>query len=170
MFDGGLDPTVPLLRGHVEEDLSLAITTTPAATAVAHGTAVAGALLYGPLNNVQPTERLPAPPVYVVSIRCLPASNPRDMDLYEAIDVIERAVPARKDIKVFNVSFGPRGPIEDDPVSRFTYVLDSLAYTHKVTFFVAVGNDGNLSDLGRIQAPSDLVHGVGVWRVHIRWR
>jgi hypothetical protein len=162
MFDGGIDPTVPLLQGHVEEDLALAISTPPVATAVAHGTAVAGALLYGPLNGLKAADRLSAPPVYVVSIRALPTSDPHDVDLYEAIDVIERAVPARNDIKVFNLSFGPRGPIDDDPVSRFTYVLDDLAYTHKVTFFVAVGNDGAVSGLDRIQAPSDLVHGVGV--------
>lgn len=162
MFDGGLDPTVPLLQGHVEDDLSLAISTPPLAPGVAHGTAVAGALLYGPLNDIKTTDRVAAPPVFVVSIRAWPTSDPSDVDLYETIDVIERAVPARKDIKVYNVSIGPRGPIYDDPVSRFTYVLDDLAYRHKVTFFVAVGNDGNVAGEDRIQAPSDLVHGVGV--------
>lgn len=162
MFDGGVDPTVPLLKGHVEEDTALAIGTMPVAQGVAHGTAVAGALLYGPLNRLRPPERVQAPPVSVVSIRVLPTSDPSDVDIYEAIDVVERAVPARKDIKVFNLSFGPRGPIDDDPVSRFTYVLDDLAYRHKVTFYVAVGNDGEAAGLDRIQAPSDLVHGVGV--------
>ncbi len=162
MFDGGLDPTVPLLKGHVEEDLSLAIGTMPLEPGVAHGTAVAGALLYGPLNDFGAAERVPTPPVFVVSIRAWPTSDPADVDLYETIDVIERAVPERNDIKVYNVSIGPRGPINDDPVSRFTYVLDDLAYRHKVTFFVAVGNDGNVAGEDRIQAPSDLVHGVGV--------
>lgn len=162
MFDGGIDPTVPLLKGHVEEDVNLAIATMPLARGVAHGTAVAGALLYGPLNGLKASERVPPPPVFVVSIRALPTSDPKDVDLYEAIDVVERAVPARKDIKVYNLSFGPRGPIDDDPVSRFTYVLDDLAYRHKVTFYVAVGNDGEVVGLDRIQAPSDLVHGVGV--------
>ena len=163
MFDGGVDPTVQLLQGHVEEDTSLAIATAPHSECIAHGTAVAGALLYGELNGVLPANRLPSPPVYVVSIRALPTSDPTDIDLYEAIDVVERAVPARKDIKVFNLSFGPRGPILDDALSRFTWVLDSLAVTHKVAFFVAVGNDGDADgELGRIQAPSDMVHGVGV--------
>jgi hypothetical protein len=162
MFDGGVDPTLALLRGHVEEDLGLAIKTAPHAGCVAHGTAVAGALLHGALNGHKATDRLPTPPVYVVSIRALPTSDPHDCDLYESIDVIEQAVPARKDIRVFNLSFGPRGPIEDDPISRFTYVLDSLAYTHKVAFFVAVGNDGVVADFNRIQSPSDLVHGIGV--------
>lgn len=162
MFDGGVDATVPLLRGHVEEDLSLAIKTPPNAICVAHGTAVAGALLHGELNRFTSKDRLAAPPVSVVSIRALPTSDPADVDMFESIDVVERTVPARKDIRVYNLSFGPRGPIQDDPVSRFTYVLDSLAHVHKVGFFVAVGNDGEHDGLNRIQAPSDLVHGIGV--------
>lgn len=162
IFDGGTEPTVPLLQGHVEEDVSLAIKTAPDSVYIAHGTAVAGAALYGPLNGVAHSAHLPPPPVSVVSIRALPVSNPKDQDLYEAIDVIENAVPKRKDVKVFNISFGPRGPILDDPISRFTYVLDSLSFKHKVTFFVAVGNDGHKVGHERIQAPSDIVNGLGV--------
>ena len=162
MFDGGLDPSLPLSQGHVEEDASLEISTPADPECVMHGTAVAGVLLHGPLNGLRATSRVPTPPVYVVSIRTLPTSDPSDVDLYEAIDVVERAVPARNDIKVFNLSFGPRGPIEYDTISRFTYVLDSLAIAHKATFFVAVGNDGQVEDYDRIQAPSDLVHGLGV--------
>jgi hypothetical protein len=123
---------------------------------------VAGALLHGPLNGIDASARLPAPPVYVISIRVLPTSDPQDIDLYESIDVVERAVPVRKDIKVFNLSFGPRGQILDDTLSRFTYVLDSLAVAHKVTFVVAVGNNGQQAGLDRIQSPSDLVHGLGI--------
>jgi hypothetical protein len=163
MFDGGVDVRHPLLRGHVEEDQSLSIKTKTAPDAVAHGTAVAGALLYGSLNGYNVSQPLPAPAVSVVSFRVLPTSDPADVDLYESINVIEAAVPSRKDIRVFNISFGPRGPIADDMISRFTYALDLLAMTHKVTFCVAVGNDGEVGgELSRIQAPSDLVNGLGV--------
>lgn len=162
MFDGGVDVTVPHLNAHVEEDTALAIKTSPDAVGIAHGTAVAGALLYGELNGIAPGLRLPSPPVSVVSIRALPTSDPSDLDLYESIDVIEAAVPQRPDIKTFNVSFGPRGPFVDDPISRFTFVLDTLSVSHKVSFFVAVGNDGEAGDLGRIQSPSDSVHCIGV--------
>ena len=162
MFDGGVDTSLPLLAGHVEEDKSLEIRTSPHPQCVLHGTAVAGALLHGPLNGLTSKDELPLPPVYVVSIRVLPTSDPDDVDLYESIDVVEQAVPARNDIRIFNLSFGPRGPIEDDALSRFTYVLDDLAVKHKVTFFVAVGNDGDIPDYDRIQAPSDIVHGIGV--------
>jgi len=162
MFDGGIDVTVPLLAGHAEQDDANSIKTVADDGCVSHGTAVAGAILHGPLNPFTAKDRLPTPPVYVVSFRVLPTSDPLDVDLYEAIDVIEQAVPARNDIKVFNVSFGPRGPIEDDTLSRFTYILDTLAATHKVSFCVAVGNDGDVAGEERIQSPSDMVHGLGV--------
>ena len=163
MFDGGIDPNHPLLRGYAEQDEGLSIKTPAAAEGIAHGTAVAGAMLYGPLNDHDAKTPMPAPAVSVVSIRALPTSNPADIDLYESIDVIEAAVPARKDIKVFNVSFGPRGPILDDMISRFTFALDLLAVGHKVAFCVAVGNDGAAgSGMNRIQAPADLVNGLGV--------
>ncbi len=162
MFDGGIDATVPLLAGHAEQDDANSIKTAEDDDCVAHGTAVAGAILHGPLNPFKANDTLPAPPVYVVSFRVLPTSDSLDIDLYEAIDIIEQAVPARTDIKVFNVSFGPRGPIEDDSLSRFTYVLDTLASRHKVSFCVAVGNDGDVTGEERIQSPSDMVHGLGV--------
>ena len=162
MFDGGIDSSVPLLDGHAEQDDANSIKTPEDAGCVAHGTAVAGAILHGPLNPFTAKDRLTAPPVSVVSFRVLPTKDPHDVDLFESIDIIEQAVPARRDIKVFNVSFGPRGPIEDDTLSRFTYVLDTLAATHKVTFCVAVGNDGDVAGYKRIQSPSDLVHGLGV--------
>lgn len=162
MFDGGIDPTVPLLQGHVEQDDVLSIQTPATIDCVDHGTAVAGALLYGQLNGIDAKSRVSSPPVYVVSFRALPTSDPTDLDLYESIDVIEQVVPARKDIKVFNLSFGPDGPIETDDLSRFTFTLDQLAHAHKVTFYVAVGNDGAIEGENRIQSPSDLANGCGI--------
>jgi Subtilase family len=163
MFDGGINPDHQLLKGHTEEDLSLSIKAPSLPEFVAHGIAVAGVMLYGPLNEKDTKRSLPQPAVFVVSIRALPTSNPKDIDLYESIDIIEAAVPARPDIKVFNISFGPRGPICEDTISRFTYSLDTLAASHKVTFFVAAGNDGEAgSGLDRIQAPADMVNGLGI--------
>lgn len=163
MFDGGIDVMHPLLAGHAEQDEALSIKTTASGDGIAHGTAVAGAILHGPLNNKDTKVPLPQPPVSVVSFRVLPTSDPNDIDLYESIDVIEKVVPARKDLAIYNLSFGPRGPILEDSISRFTFALDSLAVAHKVTFVVAVGNDGEAGkDLDRIQVPSDLVNGMGV--------
>ncbi|MBO8136823.1 MAG: S8 family peptidase [Desulfotomaculum sp.] len=127
-----------------------------------HGTAVAGAALYGPLNNLSGKDILPTPPVSVESFRVLPTTN-YDPELYEIIDHIEDIVPKRKDIKVYNLSLGPVGPILDDDITRFTYALDKLSMEHKVLFVVAVGNDGELPEpLNRIQAPADIVNGLGV--------
>jgi Subtilase family len=167
IFDGGIDENSPLLKGHAQEDIALSIKTPRDPKYVAHGTAVAGAALYGPLDRHDPNKPLPPPPISVVSIRTLPLSNPGDWDLYEAIDIIEAAVPVRTDIKVFNISFGPKGQILDDNISRFTHALDSLALTHKITFCIAVGNDGDLPE-SRIQSPADAVHSLGIGAYTVR--
>jgi len=161
MFDGGVDDSNSLLKGYViEKDPigSLSID-----DYLEHGTAVAGTLLYGNLQKYSDKDVLPIPAVIVDSYRVLPPSDPMDIDLYEAIDVIEEIVPKRPDIKVYNLSMGPYGPIEDE-VSRFTYALDSLSGEGERLFCVAVGNDGDLPDeqSRRIQAPSDTVNGLGV--------
>lgn len=168
VFDGGIDLNCPHLKGFAEEDVSLSIKSKVHPACTSHGTAVAGAILYGSLDQYDPAKPLPTPPVSVVSIRAFPPSKSGDHDLYECIDVIENAVPSRSDIAVYNVSFGPRGPILDDSISRFTYSFDQLTLEHRVLFFVAVGNDGDDPKYHRIQAPSDLVHGIGVGAYTIR--
>ncbi|MDF9841946.1 MULTISPECIES: S8 family peptidase [unclassified Paenibacillus] len=161
MFDGGVDTTNPLLINHVTENNVL--DTEPLSEGIAHGTAVAGCILYGPLNAYGKTAQVPQPLVSVESFRVLPLNDPTDYELYEAIDIIESIVPSRHDISVYNLSFGPNGPILDDDISRFTYVLDDLAWNYRKLFVVAVGNDGDLaSPLNRIQSPADIVNGLGV--------
>lgn len=163
MFDGGVAASHQHLGDFVEVDNSFSPNVPEDPSYVAHGTAVAGALLYGPLNGKSGTDTLPIPPVSVVSFRALPTSDPLDIDLYECIDQIEDTVPQRTDIKTYNLSFGPRGPILDDVISRFTFALDRLSCEQDVSFFVAVGNDGEASDdLNRVQAPADIVNGIGV--------
>lgn len=168
IFDGGVDLNCPHLKGFVEEDSALSIKTRVLAPAVEHGTAVAGAVLYGPIEKHDPGKPLPQPPVSVVSFRAFPPSDLSDPDLHECIDVIENAVPARPDISIYNVSFGPKGPILDDSVSRFTFALDQLTVNNNVLFFVAVGNAGEDAVLSRIWAPSDFVNGVSVGAYTIR--
>ncbi|MGG1641249.1 S8 family peptidase [Paenibacillus sp. NRS-1782] len=161
IFDGGVDPTNPLLVDHVHDNNVL--DTEPINEGIAHGTAVAGCILYGPLNPYGRGSQVPQPLVSVESFRVLPLNDPNDYELYEAIDIIESIVPARHDIDVYNLSFGPHGPILDDDISRFTYVLDDLAWNYRKLFVVAVGNGGDLEKpFNRIQAPSDIVNGLGV--------
>lgn len=162
VFDGGANVQSPYLKGYVRVAPD-AVPTTESRPFVEHGTAVAGAALFGPLNKYGPGTTLPVPRVAVEMFRVFPRTNPRDHGFYEAIDLIEKVVPKRQDIKVYNLSFGPRTPILDDEITRFTYALDKLAREHQVLFVVAVGNDGNLKKpKNRIQPPSDIVNGLGV--------
>ena len=159
IFDGGT-VTNSLLSPFVN---AVDLTKVPPAHALLeHGAAVAGAALYGPLNNYMAKDVLPTPTVCVESFRVLPTTN-YDPELYEVIDNIEDIVPKRKDIKVYNLSLGPVGPILDDDITRFTFALDKLGIEQKVMFTVAIGNDGALPEpFNRIQAPGDIVNGLGI--------
>ncbi|MDB2140027.1 S8 family peptidase [Clostridium butyricum] len=156
VFDGGVCLDNSLLKPFVK---AYDISTLPGEdSGINHGTAVCGAVLYGELNCYSANDSIASPKVTVESFRVLPEVN-----LYKIIDNIVNVVDTRDDIKVYNISFGPSGPIWDDEINRFTYVLDRLAYNKGVIFCVAVGNDGMLEEpFNRIQAPADLVNGIGV--------
>ncbi|MFP7335010.1 S8 family peptidase [Shouchella clausii] len=161
IFDGGINTTHPFLEKFSKENKS--VSSMSVREGIEHGSAVAGIVLYGDLNQYEANSQLDDPVVFVESFRVLPSSDPTDLDLYEAIEFIEKVVPNRHDIDVYNLSFGPVGPIFDDDISRFTYALDTLAWNYQKLFVVAVGNDGDLpSPYNRIQAPADLVNGLGV--------
>lgn len=166
VFDGGADDSIPLLKGHVTS--VDCVSTFPEADCLSHGSAVCGVVLHGDLAGKGKLDILPTPCVSVESFRVLPIQDQNDFELYEAIDVIENTVSSRKDIKLYNLSFGPIGAIVDDSINRFTYVLDRLTYEVPENdvnplFCVAVGNDGELIEpLNRIQSPSDLVNGLGI--------
>ena len=163
VFDGGADDSHSLLNGHVKT--TECVPTPP--DNIDHGTAVCGAILHGNLEGKSSRDILPPPPVSIESFRVLPADR-NDLELYETIDIIEDVATSRPDIKLYNLSFGPRGPIVDDSINRFTYSLDKLTYDLDAgdvnpLFCVAVGNDGDLEeDLNRIQSPADMVNGLAV--------
>lgn len=161
VFDGGITSNHPILSRYVvEHNLT---NMEKKNEYIEHGNAVVGAALFGDLKKIT-TETLPVPTVKVESFRVLPLEDDEDyFDLYEVIDNIERVALDRPDIKVFNLSLGPVGPIEDDVISRFTYSLDRLSKDGDRIFVIAVGNDGYYEDeLGRIQAPADSVNNLGV--------
>jgi hypothetical protein len=159
VFDGGIIPENPMFKGFANENMP--ILDPQDNEFLQHGTSVVGAILYGDLKR---QSTLPVPSVNVESFRVFPLSDKNDYDLYEVIDQIEEIVPNRRDIKVFNLSIGPYGPIEDDYISRFTYVIDKLSQNGERLFVVAVGNDGDLKEDSdrRIQSPSDTINGLGV--------
>lgn len=166
VFDGGADETLPLLKGFVNS--VECVPSKPIAEYSAHGTGVCGAVLYGNLAGKGRDDILATPSVSVESFRVLPLQDNDDFELYEAIDAIESIVTGHRQIKLFNLSFGPAGAIVDDSISRFTYAIDRLSYDvgeneSNPLFCVAVGNDGQLSKpLNRIQSPSDIVNGLGI--------
>lgn len=167
MFDGGIIEDHVLLKGYAKEND--VVNTTATSNSLQHGNSVCGAILHGHLGGKTPSDELKNPSVFVESFRVLPAetqiTSTRDAEsvhgMYETIDQIEAVVAERKDIKLYNLSFGPKEPILDDNISRFTYALDRLTYNVEEgeinpLFCTAVGNDGNRGEyLNRIQTPSD---------------
>lgn len=164
VFDGGCNADVPLLKGRVDAHDCVASSAEQAG--IDHGSGVCGAVLHGELSDKKVSDILPEPEVHVESFRVLPTSSPADFDLYESIDAIEFVVEQNPNIKLYNLSFGPKGPILDDDISRFTYALDVMSFSRDdepPLFCVAVGNDGEMPQpFNRIQSPSDLINGIGV--------
>ncbi len=160
VFDGGYAAGHPLLDKYVT---AKDCTPQPAdPRLVEHGTMVASAAIFGPLPD---DGSLPAPTCRVLSFRVLPEANGDDeLELVGVVDALEEEVPKLpKDVRVVNLSLGPKGPIEDDLPSRFSYALDRLAREHNVVFVTAVGNDGDSpGGHDRIQSPADAVNNLGV--------
>ncbi|WP_141903878.1 S8 family peptidase [Lysinibacillus sp. Y5S-8] len=161
VIDGGVNIQNPFFQQSTTQYYE--VDSLPSDSFMTHGTNVSSLILYGDLQNFQEGVAVPSPVLGVESIRVFPTSNPSDVDLYESIDLIEKAVPQLTDIDVFNVSVGPKGSILDDDISRFTTALDQLAYDHRKLFIVAVGNSGMSQEpYNRIESPSDMVNGIGV--------
>ena len=159
VIDGGVDTSNPYIKNYVEAEFS--VSGSPIPVLVDHGTQVTGAVLYGSLNQYSKTDTIPEPKVSAKNFGVLSTTS-IDPDLYEAIDAIEKIVPSNNNIKVYNLSIGPQGPILDDNISRFTYSCDLLSRTHNVLFCVAVGNDGDIPGYDRIQSPADSVNSLSI--------
>lgn len=155
VFDGGIIPNNKYLKPFVEQiDLS----SEPLSDeCLIHGSQVCSSLLYGDISTLSEDSELPIPSFKVECFRVLPEQN-----WYKVIDNIEKIVSEKDYINVFNISFGPRGPIFDDEIDRFTYALDKMAYKGKL-FIIAAGNDGEVAEpFNRIQVPSDSINNITV--------
>lgn len=171
VFDGGVKAGTRLLDPYVT---NYDMVEEPAIeSAQDHASGVCGAILYGiGLRGKTENDRVDQPVVSIESFRIFPTSktdNPEeDWQMYTTIDIIEQVVKNRPEIKLFNLSVGPRGAILDDEINRFTYVCDKLTYDvgddeTNPLFCVAVGNDGDLDEpMNRVQSPSDMVNGLAV--------
>lgn len=155
VFDGGTDRTNDYLKPFVIKEIPLVTSISE----IEHGSLVAGTVIYGSQNIMDGVPKL-IPHARILSVKAFPESN--EQDPYDIITGIERVVAANPKIDVFNISFGPDAPI-DDEVDRFTYSIDRMAYKWHKLFVVAVGNSGEQPDiLKRIQAPSDAVNALSV--------
>ena len=150
VFDGGVQSGTKLLDPYVDNyDM---VSAEPTETSLNHGANVCGAVLYGTgLAGKMENDTVDNPLVSVESFRVFPTAKTNNPD-----------------IRVYNLSFGPRGAIIDDEINRFTYVCDRLTYDVdegeiNPLFCVAVGNDGTLdSPFNRIQSPADMVNGLAI--------
>lgn len=171
VFDGGVQSGTKLLDPYVDNyDMVIAA---PTEESLNHGANVCGAILYGTgLAGKMETDTVDNPVVSIESFRVFPSVKTdnweADYQMYTTIDIIEKVVTERPDIRVYNLSFGPRGPIIDDEINRFTYVCDRLTYDindgdTNPLFCIAAGNDGTLeSPFNRVQSPADMVNGLAV--------
>lgn len=170
IFDGGVQEGTELLEPFVtNHDM---VEEKPTEKGLDHGAGVCGAALYGNLAGKTEMDVVEHPVVSVESFRVFPAkktgNEEADMQMYTTIDIIEEVVREREDIKLYGLSFGPKGAILDDEINRFTYVCDKLTYDVaegevNPLFCIAVGNDGDLEDpFNRIQSPSDMVNGIAI--------
>lgn len=169
VFDSGIDDSLPYFSG-CTENIDLVQNDI---RNYAHGSEVAGTLLYGNIRKLDHNADLQPSREYVKMFRVFPedgttySENPEGkLGLYETIDHIENQVSAHPEIKLYNISLGPNMPIIDDELNRFTYALDRLTYQMgeygvNPLFTVACGNDG-LRLMNRIQSPSDMINGLGV--------
>lgn len=163
IFDGGADVSAPALAPYTTvTDLTGGAPEDP--DAVAHGTAVASAALYGNLTSTRPADAPPAS-VDVFRVWPPPASEQADTNLYWVLQRIEEQVTAGAH-RIINLSLGPQLNVEDDHEPHaWTLALDRMSAELGVTFVVAAGNTGEEdadAGLNRIGVPADTINGISV--------
>jgi Subtilase family len=162
VFDGGVDPGAAQLRPFVETfDLT---EEDPDEECIAHGTLVTASVLFG-ADHVGIDLQTPEAGVDHYRVLPAPESEQWDLDLYWILDQIETQVKAGGH-RIVNLSIGPDHCLEDeDEPHRWTAALDQLGQERDILFVTAVGNNGDGNhEIGadRIQAPADMVNGLGV--------
>lgn len=132
---------------------------------VDHGSSVASLLLYGDISKKlnKRQETFLSPSCKVVSVRGLPSNEDIEFNLIDLESVIREAIPKYPQVKIWNLSIGPYGPISEHFVSSLTRLLDELSYNYDIIFIIAVGNTGNELGIGRkLQIPADSVNNFAV--------
>lgn len=159
LIDGGVDFRGGDFLERVHEVYS--VEALPSNQALEHGTSVASVLMYGELpgRGGQVT-----PDLAVESIRVLPSQTDDLMlSLIDLDNILKEAIPELSQIKIWNISVGPRGPVMDDHIGSLTAILDKLAFQYNVLFVIAIGNTGQEQGIARrMQTPADAVNNLAV--------
>ncbi|SDG21627.1 Subtilase family protein [Cellulosimicrobium cellulans] len=159
IFDGGFPSESPLAPWVTTVDLPDVGPAVPEFED--HGHDVASALLFGTLR---PGESPTQPPATVDLYRVLDKDSKDDpFDLYDVIRRIEEVLSANS-YDFVNLSLGPAVCVEDDDVHPWTAVLDTYLSSGQTLATVAVGNNGEHSDISerRIQVPADSVNALSL--------
>lgn len=128
-----------------------------------HGSSVASVLLYGNLSQIDLNTDILEQEFDVVSVRGMPSSEDESFNLIDLGNIIEKAIPNYPEVRVWNLSVGPKGPISDYFVSSLTRILDELSFENDVIFTIAVGNTGAQEGIGKqLQIPSDSINNFAV--------
>lgn len=159
LIDGGVDVRGGEFLKLVHESFS--VDALPSNSAREHGTSVASVLMYGELPDKQAQV---TPELAVESVRVLPSREDELMlSLVDLDNILEKAIPELSQIKIWNISVGPRGPVIDEHIGSLTAILDKLAFQYDILFVIAVGNTGQEQGIARrMQIPADAVNNLAV--------
>ena len=158
IFDGGLSNHHDLKQWTRHKEHPTLSVAEP--KCVEHGSMITSAFLFGP---IQEKEKLKRPICNVDHYRVID-KNSTGLELFDVLNRIDDVL-SEKNYEFFNLSLGPRLPIEDDEVHVWTAKLDELLSDGKAVGTIAVGNDGMRDQkLGnaRVQVPSDSVNALSV--------
>ena len=128
-----------------------------------HGLGVTSAFLFGP---IEPGSIASRPYAYVDHHRVLDTlSNEEDpYELYRTLQNIEDILSSKL-YQFINLSLGPDLAVEDGEVHAWTAIIDGLLSDGNTLMTVAVGNNGKMDKilrLDRVQVPSDCVNVLSV--------
>lgn len=158
VLDGGLEEAHPFGDLVVARDVP-GIGSSSAA-AIAHGTRVTSAALFGPINDV---NDIPRPFSAIEHWRVVDTSG----DDFELMSTLDRVmdVLTQNQYDIVNLSLGPDEAMLDDDVHVWTARLDQFAANGQTLIITAVGNNGEDDEdlsLNRIQPPADGVNILAV--------
>ena len=135
----------------------------PAPELLQHGQSATSAALFG---HLMPGETAPVPYTKIDHYRVLDQNSAADpLNLVDVLDRIRSILETSPTYDFINLSIGPKLAIEDDDVHAWTAVLDEQLAEGKTLATIAVGNDGELdalAKLNRVQVPADCVNAVSV--------